>query len=351
MCTDAVDTTDAENCVGPRYYDPVTSDEQSQMIWMYMQSTVMDYPGATCRKTRSAPGVYDFAAARMFYGDVVSLYDVKSGTNLDPKYLSSGNVGQGIYNTLDNFGGLAGIQYAVGSPDAVGGESCAPGSPCLIHYSHLQHYYNLISNCYSVTPQQPDWWDASKDGNWSQTFDGHIVSVSGAATKCRALPVDYQFWSKLRNPTTQEDPYLANFRGAAAVDPLTDRVRVPYAFASDNWADIGNVSVFRHDNGADPYEQINFLLSTQEDRHILDNYRRGRTSFSTSAPRPTALFQRGTTTRCDAHLQRRRVHREHLQGLRGEHWLHVREPLALHREHSVPRQHDRRVGRVRPLRA
>ena len=47
-------------------------------------------------------------------------------------------------------------------------------------------------------------------------------------------------------------------------------------FASDNWADIGNVSVFRHDNGGDVYEQVQFLISTQEDRHIVDNYRRDR---------------------------------------------------------------------------
>ncbi len=285
MCTDAVDKTGAEACVGPRYFDPLTDDEQNQMIWMYMQSTVMDYPGDVSQDTIGL-GVYDFAAARMFYGDVVSVYDVKSGTGSDPKYLASGNVGQGLYNTMDNFGGLGGIQYAIGAADSVGGEGCvssATSGPCVVHYSHLQHYYNLISHCYPVTATQPSWWDASKDGNWSQSFDGHIVNVDGAATKCRALPVDYTFWSKMINPSATQDPYVAQFRGAAAVEPITNRVRVPYAFASDNWADIGNVSVFRHDNGADPYEQVNFLLSTQEDRHILDNYRRGRVSFSVRA--------------------------------------------------------------------
>ena len=55
---------------------------------------------------------------------------------------------------------------------------------------------------------------------------------------------------------------------------------MPYAFASDHWADTGNVSVFRHDNGADPYEQVQFLIATQENRHIFDNYRRNRTTFS-----------------------------------------------------------------------
>jgi len=35
------------------------------MIWMFMQSTVMDYPGDVSQDTIGL-GVYDFAAARMF---------------------------------------------------------------------------------------------------------------------------------------------------------------------------------------------------------------------------------------------------------------------------------------------
>jgi len=281
QCSDAVSKDDAEGCVGPRYFDPLTDDEQNQMIWMFMQSTVMDYPGDVSQDTIGL-GVYDFAAARMFYGDVVSLYDVRSGSDLDPKYLATGNVGKGLFNTMDNFGGLAGIQYAVNNVDDTNAEPCDFGSPCPVHYSRLQHYYKVIDHCYPTAATQPAWWDTTKDGNWNQVFDGHIVSVNKTPTKCRSLPVDYTFWSKLRNPNMNEaDP--AGFRGAAAVEGSTGRVRVPYAFASDNWADLGNVSVFRHDNGADPYEQINFLIGTQENRHILDNYRRGRVSFSVRA--------------------------------------------------------------------
>jgi hypothetical protein len=60
------------------------------------------------------------------------------------------------------------------------------------------------------------------------------------------------------------------------------RVRVPYGFASDNWADIGNASVYRHDNGADGYEIFNFFASQQEMFQIFDNYRRGRSTFTLS---------------------------------------------------------------------
>jgi hypothetical protein len=61
------------------------------------------------------------------------------------------------------------------------------------------------------------------------------------------------------------------------------RLRVPYHFATDHWADVGNVSVFRHDQGADPYEQVQWLVNTQENRHIFDNFRRNRSTFDVRA--------------------------------------------------------------------
>jgi len=57
-------------------------------------------------------------------------------------------------------------------------------------------------------------------------------------------------------------------------------VRMPYGLGSDEWADIGNLSVYRHDNGADAYEIFNWLITQQEINHIFDNYRRSRTAFS-----------------------------------------------------------------------
>ena len=55
---------------------------------------------------------------------------------------------------------------------------------------------------------------------------------------------------------------------------------MPYGFASDNWADLGNIAVFRHDNGADLYETMHFCIAQQEMNHIFTNYRRGRRDFS-----------------------------------------------------------------------
>ncbi len=273
-CTDAVN--DGSTCTGPRYWDPLTEEEQSQMIWMFQQSSVMDYPGDVSQDTLGL-GSYDFAAARMFYGDVTSVYNVQSDGHLNPAYLSSGQIGQGILTTTDNFGGLTGIQYQMGP---IGTQTSSPP----FHYSQLQKNYNVIDNCQTVSPKAPDWWNPAVDGAWDQVLDGKIVSVGGVPTKCRSLQVDYMGWNDLRMPLPAEfGNNLANYRGGNAVDNATKRVRVPYSFASDNWADTGNVSVFRHDNGADPYEQLMFLTTTQEDRHILDNFRRGRQTFNVRA--------------------------------------------------------------------
>jgi hypothetical protein len=58
-------------------------------------------------------------------------------------------------------------------------------------------------------------------------------------------------------------------------------VRHPYLFGSDEFADFGNVPVFRFDAGADSYEQMQFLISTYENRYIFNNFRRNRVLFNT----------------------------------------------------------------------
>ncbi|HEX3698748.1 MAG TPA: hypothetical protein VH374_25490 [Polyangia bacterium] len=258
-CTDVV--ADGSTCVGPRYWDPVTDEEQSQMLWTWQQSSVMEYPGETSQDMLGL-GVTDFAAARFFYGDNVSVF--ADTTKLSNKTAA----GLGVIAATDTFGGLVGIQYGMANQ----------GNIDNFHYSQLQQNYGMISNCYNTTPSQPANWDESKGGKWDQVMDGLVVSIDGTPTKCRTQQVDYVGYSSLRLPTGTETSGGAA-RGGPSIDP-TGRLRVPYAFASDNWADTGNASVFRFDNGAEPYEQMQFLVSTQENRHIFDNYRRNRTTFS-----------------------------------------------------------------------
>ncbi len=260
-CQDVTD--DGSTCVGPRYWDPVTDEEQSQLIWMFMHSTVMDYPGDVSQDMIGL-GVTDYAAARFFYGDTTSVFS-------DQKYAAGSTIGTGISAATDTFGGLVGIRYGFRAGGFNNGITD-------FHYSGLQRTYGMIDDCYEVTPTQPASWDEAVDGVWHPVLDGLTVSIDGVPTKCRQPRVDYVPYTSLRRPTSAE-LNASFYRGGPSVDPA-GRTRVPYAFATDNWADLGNVSVLRHDNGADPYEQVNFLITTQEVRHILDNYRRDRTSFS-----------------------------------------------------------------------
>src|SRR6185295_15514107 len=69
-CTGPV--ADGATCVGPRYFDPLDKDETDQMLWMWSQTSIMDYAGDITQDTLGI-GVYDYSAARSFYGDVVDV--------------------------------------------------------------------------------------------------------------------------------------------------------------------------------------------------------------------------------------------------------------------------------------
>jgi hypothetical protein len=279
-------TTDGTKCVGPRYYDPVTEEERSNLIWMFMQSSVMDYAGETTQDLVGI-GAYDYAAAKMFYGDVTAVFADPSYNVSGPK---NGRRAKGILSLMDNFGGITGIQPQIGDGKVID-PTKNEGGVMDIHYSKLQGNYELIKNCKEVTTPEtfkPASWNTDRDGAWHPTLDGHIVKVDGKYTKCEEQQVDYVNYSQLRQPKTDgSDPKnnpaeTTNTRTSAAVDP-TGRVRVPYGFATDTWADLGNLSVYRHDNGADPYELFDFLITQQEVGHIFYNYRRNKTDFSIRA--------------------------------------------------------------------
>lgn len=257
-CT-SLDATGA--CTGPRYFDVITENEKSQLLPMFMQSSTMDYAGEATQDLLGL-GSYDFAAARMFYGDVT---DVVNGSNTamgTPR-------GLGYAEKLDNFGGILGLKFGIGRPTMQDPTNTDP-----IHYSQLQARYGLIGACKPVDPQafKPATWDESVNGAWHPLLDGLIVKVKGQYTRCRQVPVDYVRWTSLR-------PVGGGARSGPDLDPK-NRVRFPYGFATDRWADLGNLSVYRHDNGADAYELFDFLITQQEVGHIFDDYRRGRQSFT-----------------------------------------------------------------------
>ncbi len=257
------------SCVGPRYFDPINANEKKNLLTMFMQSSTMDYAGEATQDLIGL-GAYDFAAARMFYGDSVSV-------QADPSYRAGSARGVGVADKLDNFGGILGINFLVGAPTATD-----PTNTRDIHYSELQKEFEMIQGCEEVDPAnfKPANWNDAVNGTWHPTFDGLIVEVGGKFTRCRQQSVDYVSWNELADPSTG--------RGTHGVDKL-QRPRVPYGFATDRWADLGNLSVYRHDNGADPYELFDFLITQQEVNHIFDNYRRNRQSFTVRGAATRAL--------------------------------------------------------------
>jgi hypothetical protein len=257
-----------EDCVGPRFFDPVSKAERDNLINMFTLSSVMDYPGEATQDFNGL-GVYDFAAARMFYGDVVAVHANASYNVGTPR-------GTTVIDKLDDFGGILGISHWFGDNE--------------IHYSNLQEHFDLISDCREVNPQpfMPARYDAERDGIWNPLADAGIVAIDGKYSRCRQQPVDYVPWTALTQPSS--DQYDGWNGGLKAVD-AQGRTRVPYGFATDSWVDLGNASVYTHDAGADVFEIFNFLATQQEIMHIFDNYRRGRQDFSVRSAAERSMWR------------------------------------------------------------
>ncbi|MBL9022670.1 MAG: hypothetical protein JNL21_10755 [Myxococcales bacterium] len=263
-CTDVSES--GEECIGPRYFDPPTQEEQDGLIWMFSHSSVMDYPGELTQDMIGL-GIYDFAAARFFYGDVMSVYNDGAEYNI-----SNNRVSQTLLNITGNFGGILGWDYV----DRGGGQ---------IHYTQVQEILKVIKpeTCAAVDANafRPKSYDESRHGAFDPLVDALIVTVGGKTTRCKQPEVDYIQYDQTRAATLDESENAGFYDNITrAVDTRSGRIRAPYGFATDSWADLGNLAVYRHDNGADAYELFNFLITEQEMRHIFDNYRRSRTSFS-----------------------------------------------------------------------
>lgn len=267
---------DNEECIGPRYFDPVSEEERKNLIWMFMHSSVMEYAGEATQDLLGL-GVYDFAAARMFYGDAAAVFQGPE-FKFDRPLGTPGAVGGAMLDKMDSFGGLLGFLYQ--NPDYDDNQQFNINTNNYqLHYSQLVHSWKLMNNCRpieDVNVYKPLDWDDATKGTWDPLLDGMMVQVDGQYSKCSQPKVDYVRWDELGPRPTAQDDFNSRPMGT---DPY-QRVRVPYGFGTDNWADLGNVAVYRHDNGADPYEQFSFMIAETEMNHIFDNYRRNRNSFS-----------------------------------------------------------------------
>ncbi|HWZ93222.1 MAG TPA: hypothetical protein VNW92_30390, partial [Polyangiaceae bacterium] len=201
------------------------------------------------------------------YADVADIWDDPSVTcqSLNGAAACNKN-GTTVHALLDGFGGISGPFY----------QDNSPSSP-FFHYSELNSRLNLIRNCRAADVSPPPNWNSDADGAYSPEFDGQIV----ARSTCDGIPTDYVPYRELlpdSSNTFVQEPAVGD--GLQRNFDQLGRVRRPYMFGSDEFADIGNLPVLRGDNGADAYEVSHFLISDYEDRHVFDNYRRNRTTFS-----------------------------------------------------------------------
>jgi hypothetical protein len=254
-CPDATTPhTNGNDCVGPRWIDPVTDRtpnnpatdgwETQDLVWKWASSTVMDYPGDQTQDMNDI-GPYDKAAMRFGYANVV---DVEAKMNASQGIGGTQGNGLDFVNALDGFGGIFGLPIANN------------------HYSLYNDLYHVLGSCSDRT----DWNGDPKDPLGKECSGPNLDFMAER---------DMQAIDKISPAASQVRPDLvANF----AVDALS-RVRHPYMFGSDEFADFGNVPCFRFDSGADAYEQNQFLITTYENRYIFNDFRRNRVTFATGA--------------------------------------------------------------------
>lgn len=236
----AAGNTNGNDCIGPRYNDPLTEDEINGGIGGFATSSVMDYPGDQSLDMYLI-GKYDKAAVRFGYGGTVDVWAAPG--------MSVTGGGDGQRRAFEALGfadppGLFGVR-----------DFAQPGTDesKYMHYTQYAQEMGLVDQC------RPD-------------------PESPIGTTCLGAAMDVVDYRELKD-FAPIPAYASFYSNAKAVDGQ-GRVRRGYAFSSDEYADSGNVPSFAYDAGADPYEQVRFLESAYENRYVMDAFRRGRTMFN-----------------------------------------------------------------------
>ncbi|MFO0547424.1 MAG: zinc-dependent metalloprotease [Polyangiaceae bacterium] len=241
----AAGETSGENCIGPRYKDPITDTEIDGNISAYSTTSVMDYPGDQNQDMLVA-GAYDRAALRFAYGGTVDVW-AEDGLSVLP-----GSSKQQEAYDLTAFTTSPGLFGTLYFPPVDVTQPYA-----YKHYSTYQKEFGILGEC-----------SASSDAD----------AVLGQ--KCNGAPMDVVDYRDMSDFAS--DPDYAEFdwgRQPRTMD-TEGRVRRGYMFSSDEYADSGNVPSFTDDAGADAYEQIRFLESAFENRYLFDYFRRNRVTFN-----------------------------------------------------------------------
>ncbi len=234
-----------EECIGPRYKDPITEAEIVGNIGRFSTTSVMDYPGDQ-NQDQLVAGAYDRAALRFGYGGVVDVW-AEAGLSV-----AEGSPGQAKAYELTTFTispGLFGVQYF---------NPVDPADPYIFrHYSEYQKEYGVLGTC-------------------APSSDPGAV----LGTACTGAPMDVVDYRDMADFAPIPDYAKFSWGTQPRTVDNAGRVRRGYMFSSDEYADSGNVPSFTDDAGADAYEQIRFLEAAYENRYIFDSFRRNRVQFN-----------------------------------------------------------------------
>jgi hypothetical protein len=235
---------DGEECIGPRYRDPLTNAEIDGNISRWGTTSVMDYPGEHAQDMNLL-GAYDRAAARFAYGGTLDVW-------ADPSIsvAASAPTQKGYFATAFTVSpGLFGVNYF---------PPIDPLEPYVfMHYSAYQREFGVLGACGP---------------------SGDADAVLGQ--KCTGAPLDVVDYRDMQDFVADPDYAQFSWGRNAKTQDAQGRVRHGYMFSSDEYADSGNVPSFSDDAGADAYEQIRFLESAYENRYIFDSFRRNRVQFN-----------------------------------------------------------------------
>jgi hypothetical protein len=152
--TDACDdlSTPRRGLRGPALLRPGHREREVNLLWMFMQSSSMDYAGEATqdlhrpRRLRLRRGPHVLRRRRW-----------RSPTLLRHRRWARRRA-SGCSTKMDSFGGILGLQCAIGAP-----QPAEPDGTDDIHYSQLQRYYRLdhqgLQASSTRTPSSPRSWD------------------------------------------------------------------------------------------------------------------------------------------------------------------------------------------------
>jgi hypothetical protein len=245
----------SDTCMGPRYLDPESNEEQGAgasahpSIEEYAYSSIMDY-GYDFNTDLVGLGSYDKAAMKFIYGNSVEVLPSTSAVAKQIAPIHSNPINE---------------QWLVKRTDGVmgGGDVVQP-----THYTTLARVLQNEKLLFDPARCR----EAKTDYELHAAIDGKVCEPLGKEHAHVADLVSGEL-------TGIDAKYSAPLWKTNSASGGPDRIRWPYRFGTDEYA--SHPHNLRFDAGADIYEAAENLAKLYEYRYVLDYFRRGRRGWLT----------------------------------------------------------------------